>query len=70
MPGDYTIDGGKYAVSYGAGSVEIYAGSTKLNLRPGVMAKVIIPVDPTQLAAGGPLDPTIPLLRYDEPRGV
>jgi hypothetical protein len=74
MPGDYTvIDGAgqaKAAQSWGAGTVEIFAGATRYNLRPGVKAQLVIPVDPTQLRAGGPFPPDIPLLHFDEARGV
>jgi hypothetical protein len=74
MPGNYSVlqAGGAIRVmqSYGAGIVELYAGSTKYNLKPGVQATIVIPVDPGQIAAGGPLAPTIPLLHYDETQGV
>ena len=74
MPGDYTVldtaGGAKVMQSYGAGSVEITAGTRRYNLRPGVEAEVVIPVDPSQIAAGGALPPTIPILFYDERRGV
>ena len=64
MPGDYTVldtaGGAKVMQSYGAGSVEITAGTRRYNLRPGVEAEVVIPVDPSQIAAGGALPPTIP----------
>jgi hypothetical protein len=74
MPGNYSVLQPNNAVgvmqSYGAGIVEVSAGSKKFNLRPGMTAKVIIPVDPGQIAAGGPLAPTIPLLSYDEVRAV
>src|SRR5947209_11823345 len=74
MPGDYTVaDGGgtaKTMQSYGAGSVEITAGGRRFNLRAGAEAEVTIPIDPSQLAAGGAIPPTIPILFYDERRGV
>lgn len=74
MPGDYTVlePGGSVGVmqSWGAATVNIYAGSTEYNLEPGATATVILPVDPIQLAAGGPLPPTIPFLHYDETVGV
>lgn len=73
MPGNYSVvQGNSVGVmqSYGAGIVEIYAGATKYNLRAGASATLIIPVDQAQIDAGGALPPTIPLLDYDEPRGV
>lgn len=74
MPGNYSVlqANGSIRVmqSYGAGIVEIYAGGTKYNLKPGAKATLIIPVDPGQIAAGGALPPTIPLLRYSEIKGV
>lgn len=74
MPGNYTVfmGSGKDArqmQSYGAGIIEIFAGTTKYNLRPGAKATLIIPVDRGQLQAGGPIPPTIPLLAYDEQNG-
>ena len=75
MPGDYTVAeaGGvaKSMESYGAGSIEIAAaGNRKYNLIPGATAEVTIPVDRAQLAAGGTLPATIPILFYDEAKGV
>lgn len=74
MPGNYTValpNGQARAMqSYGAGTIEVSSGSTKYNLRAGKSATVIIPVDQAQLQSGGPLDSTIPLLTYDEARGV
>jgi cytochrome c5 len=74
MPGDYTVrlPGGatKVMQSYGAGTVEITSGGQRFNLKPGTTAKVTIPVDPSQLATGAPLPPTIPLLFYNERDGV
>ena len=74
MPGNYTVvmpnGEAKVMQSYGAGIVEIYSGGTKYNLRQGTQAELVIPVDRVQLAAGGALPPTIPLLAYDEARGV
>jgi hypothetical protein len=73
MPGDYTVQvtgGTQVMQSYGAGSVEITAGGHRYNLKPGTEAQVTIPVDQSQLAAGGPLPPTIPILFYDEGGGV
>lgn len=74
MPGDFTtaaLNGQTLvAQSYGAGTVEIYSGNTKYNLKPGVTATVTIPVDPTQLATGAALPNTIPVLYYDETAGI
>lgn len=74
MPGNYSVLQPNNAIrvmqSYGAGVVEIYAGGTKYNLKPPALATIIIPVDPGQIAAGGPLPPAIPLLDYDETQGV
>jgi cytochrome c5 len=74
MPGDFTsIDsGGNQLVmeSYGAGTVDITAGSTRYNLAPGETAQVTIPIEPAQLAAATPPPSTMPLLSYDEQRGV
>ena len=74
MPGDYSSvnpDGRTlFMESYGAGSIDIRAGTTRLALKPNTAAKITIPVDPAQLAAGAPLPTTIPLLSYDEARGV
>ncbi len=74
MPGDYTVKlpNGDTRVmeSYGAGGVEITASSHRYNLKPGARAQVTIPVDRAQLAAGGALPPSIPLLFYEEKSGV
>lgn len=74
MPGDYTValpaGGTRVMESYGAATVEIRSGGAELNLAPGATAEVVIPVDPAQLAAGGALPPTIPILFYDETAGV
>ena len=74
MPGDYTAltpDGETRVMqSWGAGYIEITDGFKHYNLAPGAIARVEIPVDPSQLAAGGVLDPTIPVLHYDEQNGV
>ncbi len=74
MPGDYTVlqtDGTTDTmVSYGAGGVEIRAGGTEYNLKSSASALVAIPIDPAQIAAGGPYPPTIPALYYDETDGV
>lgn len=74
MPGDYTVrlPSGDTRVmeSYGAVTIDLTSGATRYNLRPGMTAKLTLPVDPAQLAAGGPKPPTIPLLFYDEVKGV
>lgn len=74
MPGDYTVrlpDGTTRVMeSYGAVTVDLNSGGTHLNLKPGMTAKVTLPVDPGQLAAGGTVPPTIPILSYDERNGV
>jgi hypothetical protein len=74
MPGNYSVlmpNGRARAMqSYGAGIVEIYAGNTKYNLRSGAQATLVLPVDPSQLRSGGTIPSTIPLLTYDEARGV
>ncbi|MCH7700398.1 MAG: hypothetical protein IID37_01805 [Planctomycetes bacterium] len=74
MPGDYTVtdgDGGTMVMqSYGAGGIEINDGLQTYNLMNGVIATITIPVDPSQLAAGGELPETIPVLFYNEVDGV
>jgi mono/diheme cytochrome c family protein/cytochrome c5 len=74
MPGDYSVldSSGNLSgmESFGAGSVEIGDASKRYNLKPGAEAKVTIPVDVTQLTGGASLEPTIPLLFYDEKKGV
>jgi cytochrome c5 len=73
MPGDYSVldAGGKIIAmeSFGAGSVEIGAGSSRYNLKPGATATVTIPVDATQLVPGVKLQAEVPLLYYDEQQG-
>jgi hypothetical protein len=75
MPGDYSLDpsgsSARSMESYGAVSIDITSvGGQKLNLISGSTADISIPVDPGQLAAGGPIPPSIPLLSYDETKGV
>jgi cytochrome c5 len=75
MPGD---DGVKRAggigwmQSYGAGSVGLRdtGSGDPLELKSGMLATIVIPVDASQLMAGGPLKPTVPLLYYDEKNGI
>lgn len=74
MPGDYTVlaaDGSTTSMqSFGAAGIEIQAAGTAYNLKGGTTAEVRIPVDPSQLAAGGSYPATIPALYYDESNGV
>ncbi len=74
MPGNYSVLQNNNQVgvmqSYGAGVIEISAGATKYNIRPGMSARLILPVDRAQLTSGGTLPNTIPLLSYDENRAV
>jgi hypothetical protein len=73
MPGDYTVlDAGQTRVmeSYGAGHIEVQSGGTRYNLKTGTTATLTLPIDPSQLAAPGAKPATIPLLAYDEKRGV
>ncbi|HKU42767.1 MAG TPA: hypothetical protein VJR89_31630, partial [Polyangiales bacterium] len=74
MPGDYTLvdSNGKYfgMESFGAGGVEIGAGNIRYNLKPGMPAKMTIPVDGTQVAGGATPPPSIPFLYYDERKGT
>ncbi len=74
MPGDFSaVDGnatGLTMESFGAGSVEIGAGSKRYNLKSGATADVIIPVDGTQIAGGASLNNNIPFLYYNETKGI
>lgn len=75
MPGNYTVllpnQETRVMQSYGAASIEISAGGTMYNrLKPNAKATLILPVDDAQIKSGGPLEPTIPLLTYDESRGI
>ncbi|MBI1850337.1 MAG: hypothetical protein HYR85_08345 [Planctomycetes bacterium] len=74
MPGDYSADDGTGNIfgmeSMGAGSIEIGAGVSKYQLKPGTSATVTIPVDVTQLEGGAVLEPKVPFLYYDERKGV
>ena len=58
--------------SYGAGSVEMRDAVTgqRVRLKAGMQAEITIPVDRSQLVAGGPLAATMPLLSYDETNGI
>ena len=72
MPGDYTVQDvteTKVAQSWGAVYVSLSQGTTPLNLKPGTLAEVTIPVDPSQLK-GGPIPATIPIMFYNEASGM
>ena len=71
MPGDDSVvpiigTGGSYIASFGAGSLDLPKG---MKLKSGVSAKVVIPVDRSRLM-GGSLPATVPLLSYDETKGL
>lgn len=70
MPGDDSvapIGGGSNSLkSFGAGSLDLPSG---FKLKPGASARVTIPVDRARLM-GGSVPPTVPLLSYDEQKGV
>lgn len=74
MPGDYTVrlSSGATRVmqSYGAGIIEITSGTRRYNLKAGTTATVTIPIDPSQLTAGGAIPATIPILFYNERDGL
>jgi len=74
LPGDYSAldSGGNMTAmeSFGAGSIDIGAGNSRYNLKPGTTATVTIPVDVTQLAGGAMLPPKIPFLYYNEQKGI
>ncbi len=69
FPGDDSVvplaGGGTYLESFGAGSVDLPAG---FKLKPGATATLTIPVD--RARATGPRPPTVPLLSYDEKKGL
>jgi hypothetical protein len=71
MPGDDSVvplgGGGAFLQSFGAGSLDLPAG---YKLRPGALATLNIPVDRARRVGGGALPPTVPLLSYDEQKGV
>ncbi|HYK05402.1 MAG TPA: carboxypeptidase-like regulatory domain-containing protein [Thermoanaerobaculia bacterium] len=72
MPGDDTVvpsgGGGAFLQSFGAGSLDLPPG---FKLRPGATATITIPIDRARrVGAGSPLAPTMPLLAYDEQRGL
>jgi hypothetical protein len=74
MPGDYSaLDSNGKLVSmesFGAGSIEIGAGNERFNLKPGVNAKVRIPVDSIQIASNATTPTQIPFLYYNEAKGI
>lgn len=71
MPGDESVISasgqGGYIESFGAGALDLPAG---MKLRSGGSAKVVIPVDRSRKIGGAPLPATVPLLSYDEKRGL
>jgi hypothetical protein len=71
MPGDYgavsTTGAETRMESFGAGTVEIRSGGREYNLRPGVLADIAIPIEADRLAVA---PAAIPLLQYDEQRGL
>ncbi|WNG60090.1 carboxypeptidase regulatory-like domain-containing protein [Archangium gephyra] len=70
MPGDDSVvplgGGGAFLQSYGAGALDLPTG---FKLKPGVQATISIPVDRARRGAGA-LPGTIPLLAYDERKGL
>jgi len=71
MPGDESVvpiggAGGNRIESFGAGSLDLPKG---LKLKSGASADVVIPVDRSRLV-GGSLPATVPLLSYDETKGL
>jgi hypothetical protein len=71
MPGDDSVlpigGGGGFLQSFGAGSLDLPFGFT---LKPGTEAKITIPVDRSRRALGSGLPATVPLLSYDEQKGL
>lgn len=69
MPGDdsvVSLDGrGGSIESFGAGSLDLPQG---FKLRPGATAGIAFPVD--RLRSGSPLPASVPLLSYDERKGL
>jgi hypothetical protein len=70
MPGDDSVvplgGGGAFLQSFGAGSLDLPSG---FKLKSGALAKITIPVDRARLM-GGSRPPTVPLLFYDEQKGL
>lgn len=60
--------------TFGAGFITISSGEKTLQLKPGMKAKLTIPIDPTELKElkrlNSPPKDSVPLLLYDEGRGV
>jgi len=71
MPGDDSVvptgGGGAFLQSFGAGALDLPSG---LKLKPGATATFTIPVDRRARMAGGSPPPSVPLLSYDEKRGL
>jgi len=76
MPGDDGVERSGssstgWMQSYGAGLVDIHDSTgAHLQLKPGAQAELVVPVDRSQLMAGGTLPATAPLLVYDEIKGI
>ena len=73
MPGDLTVMNKRemaYMRSVGAGMVQVTADGKEYQLKDETQATIIMPVDPTQLGLQRDLPEAIPLLLYDEGRGV
>ena len=71
MPGDDSVvptgGGGAFLESFGAGALDLPPG---YKLKPGTSAGFTIPVDRRARMMGGSPPPSVPLLSYDEKRGV
>jgi cytochrome c5 len=76
MPGDDGVERSGtnetgWMQSYGAGIVDLRDSTgAHLQLKAGKQAELTIPVDRSQLLAGGTLPATAPLLVYDEVKGI
>ncbi len=74
MPGNGTASnqGGDVRAmeSYGAGTVEMRDQNGRLRLRTGAQADVSIPIPAEQLAFPASIPASIPLMSYDEERGI
>jgi hypothetical protein len=73
LPGDNSVmANGKlnYLETYGAMNIDVYSGDTTYQLKKGEYAEIIVPVNPDQLEGENKLDETMPLLLYDEEKGV
>lgn len=70
MPGDGSVvplgGGGRYLQSFGAGSLDLPAG---FKLKAGSTARLTVPVDRSR-SVGSVNPPTVPLLSYDEKKGL